>query len=156
MRFRIANRQDFCAGVFFMSVGIATMLLSLSYRIGTAGRMGPGFFPMALGGILTAVGLIVSVQGVARVKEDVSLPPLSFRPLFLVLGSVALFGVLLNSLGFVLCTAILVGTSSFAYHEPRWREIVLSAAALTVFSLAVFGYGLSLPFPLWPKASGWN
>lgn len=156
MRLRIANRQDFCAGVFFMLAGIATMIISESYRIGTAGRMGPGYFPMALGGLLTALGLVVAAQGVARVKEDVPLPPLSFRPLFFVLGSVALFGVLLEALGFVLCTLLLIGTSSLAYHEPRWREIALAAAALTVFSVAVFGYGLKLQFPLWPPVLGWN
>jgi len=156
MRFRIANRQDFCAGVFFMLAGIGSMAVSALYRIGTAGRMGPGYFPMMLGGILTALGLIIAVQGVARVKEDVPLPPLSFRPLFVVLGSVAMFGLLLNLLGFVLCTVLLVATSSLAYHEPRWREIALSAVALTAFSVAVFGYGLKLQFPLWPQVPGWN
>jgi hypothetical protein len=156
MRFRIANRQDFCAGVFFMLAGIGTMIVSTSYRVGTAARMGPGFFPMMLGALLAVLGAIIAIQGIARVKEDVPLPPLSARPLMLVLGSVALFGLLLNTLGFVLCTVILVCVSSLAHHEPRWKEIALSAAALTIFAVAVFGYGLSLQFPLWPKVPGWN
>jgi hypothetical protein len=156
MKFRIANRQDFCAGLFFMLAGIGTIIVATSYRVGTAGRMGPGYFPMMLGVLLTALGLIIAVQGVVRVKEDVPLPPLSLRPLALVLGSVALFGLLLNTLGFVLCTVILIGVSSLAYYEPRWKEIAVSAAVLTVFAVAVFGYGLSLQFPLWPRVPGWN
>jgi hypothetical protein len=156
MKFRVANRQDFFAGVFFMVVGIATLIMSSAYRVGTAGRMGPGYFPLMLGGILTILGIVIALQGIARVKEDVPLPPLSLRPLLMVLVPVALFGLLLNALGFVLCTVLLIGISSLAYYEPRWKEIAVSAVVLTAGSVLVFGYGLKLQFPLWPGVLGWN
>lgn len=155
MRFKISNRQDFFAGLFFTLIGIATVLIALSYRVGVSARMGPGYFPMVLGGMLVLLGVIIAIKGIAA-KEYVSVPPLSFRPLFVVLGSVVLFGFLLTKLGFFISTIVLIGASSAAYHQPRWKEIVISAVLLTVFSVAVFSYGLKLQIPLWPEISGWN
>ena len=51
-----------------------------------------------------------------------------------------------------MATALLVVASAAGGHEFRWREVLPLAAALAVFSLGVFVYGLGLPFPLWPEA----
>jgi hypothetical protein len=51
----------------------------------------------------------------------------------------------------VLSTFLIVVVSAAGGHEFRWREVVLLAAALAVFSVGVFVYALGLPFPLWPE-----
>ena len=59
--------------------------------------------------------------------------------------------------GFGLCmslyaaTVLLVIASAAGGHEFRWREVLALAAGLAVFAVAVFVYGLGLPFPLWPE-----
>jgi hypothetical protein len=156
MKFKITNYQDFYAGVFFALSGIATVLVAMSYRVGTSARMGPGYFPVVLGGLLVLLGIIIAIKGVARAKEEVPMPPLSIRPVCIVLGAVVLFGFLLFKLGFIVSTLLLIGVSSMAYYQPRRKEIIISAVLLTAFCVAVFSYGLKLQIPLWPEMTGWN
>jgi hypothetical protein len=56
---RIKDQKDFYAGLMFIIFGTLTMWLSTTYNMGTAARMGPGYFPFWLGGTLTTLGAIV-------------------------------------------------------------------------------------------------
>lgn len=60
---KIRNGRDFWAGLMFVGSGVGFMLASRAYPIGTAVRMGPAYFPMVLGGLLAALGLIVFLRG---------------------------------------------------------------------------------------------
>jgi hypothetical protein len=68
---RIRNQQDFYAGLTFIVFGVITMWLSLSYNLGTAARMGPGYFPMCLGGVLTALGAVVLLKSLGKAEGEV-------------------------------------------------------------------------------------
>jgi hypothetical protein len=72
----------------------------------------------------------------------------------LVLGPIALFGLLLNALGLILCLLILIGISSYASHEFTWKATLGNASVLIVLCLAVFVYALKLQFQLWPALIG--
>ena len=82
------------------------------------------------------------------------LPRLALRPIVLILAASIVFGYLLKPLGLVLSTILLIIVSAAGGHEFRLREVLVLAAGLTVFSIAVFVYALGLPFPLWPEL--WN
>lgn len=72
------------------------------------------------------------------------------RPLFIILCSVVAFGYLLKPLGLVLATAVLIFVSAWGGHEFKLREVIFLFAALTLFSVATFIYGLQLPINIWP------
>jgi len=74
----------------------------------------------------------------------------SAQALFVILVSVVLFGYLLKPFGLVLATAVLIFTSAWGGHEFKLREVVFLYAALAIFSVATFIYGLSLPINIWP------
>jgi hypothetical protein len=130
-------------------VGIAFMVLAHGYRIGTPARMGPGFFPTVLGGILAALGLSLSIP--ALIRDGEALPRLGLRPLFTVLIAIVVFALLLQPLGFVLSAVVLVLMSGFADPELRPAESVGLALLLTAFSVVIFVVLLGLPFNLWPS-----
>ncbi|HYG44796.1 MAG TPA: tripartite tricarboxylate transporter TctB family protein, partial [Bordetella sp.] len=46
---QLRNRQDFWSGVMFIALGLGFAWKAASYQMGTAARMGPGYFPFALG-----------------------------------------------------------------------------------------------------------
>lgn len=71
-------------------------------------------------------------------------------PLFIILSSVVAFGYLLKPLGLVLATAVLIFVSAWGGHEFKLREVVFLFAALTLFSVVTFIYGLQLPLNIWP------
>jgi fumarate reductase subunit C len=147
---RIRHQKDFWSGVMFLAVGLAFVGLARDYELGTAQRMGPGYFPTALGALLAVLGLIVAIKGLAREERGGDIARFHFGPLAVVLGAVALFALLLRPAGLVAALTVLIGVSAYASHEFRLREVVPLAAFLVVLVLAVFIWGLGLVVPVWP------
>jgi hypothetical protein len=147
---RIRNQKDFAAGVIYILAGAGFALGALNYKVGEAARMGPGYFPLAVGVLLAATGMAVAA-GSLRAKapqETVRRPDL--RTILWVLGSVVLFALLLQPAGLVVALAALVLVSSAASHEFTWRGALANTAVLILFSTGVFIKGISLQIPLWP------
>ena len=150
MKVEIRNQPDFFAGALFMVAGTAFALAASSYDVGTAAQMGPGRFPMALGGLLALLGVGIMVHSMtAHVDRDV-VEAVSLKTMTLVLGSVALFGILLQPLGMVAGSIILVLVSASASHEFHWRYAIIVAVTLVVVCYLIFVYGLGLPLPVLP------
>jgi len=146
----IRHPKDFLAGVMFVFFGASAMVLSLSLRIGTAGNMGPGYFPFALGGFLALLGLFILLRGILWAKAGQAWPVVDPKPVGIILLSVVLFSQILRPLGLLLSTAVLVLMTSKASHEFRWKEAVLNAAVLVAIVLVVFVYFLEFQLPVWP------
>ncbi len=148
---RIGRPQDVLTGVLFLAFGLTAMGLALGLRIGTAARMGPGYFPFALGLLLSALGALLVVKGLRSGPPRGEWPALKVRPLLIILCSVLLFSRLLIPLGLLLSTAVLVVVASLAGHEFRLRETLINAAALVAIVVVLFVYLLEFPIPLGPS-----
>lgn len=144
----IRNPKEFGSGCLFTLAGLASIVLGSAYPVGTAARMGPGYFPRGLGMILIALGLILVVKSLRSQGSRISIPTL--KPLFIVLGSVVLFGLTVVPLGLVLATILLIVVSSMASHEFSWKSSLISSVLLAAFVVVAFGYGLKLQLPVWP------
>ena len=144
----IKHPKDFWAGVLYMAFGATAIAIALNYPAGTAGRMGPGYFPRALGAILIAIGLFLSLRALRLQGTPLSFP--AFKPVIVVIASVVVFGVAAPPLGLVVATLLLVVVSSAASDEFRWKEAVISSLILAAFTVAAFAYGLQLQLPVWP------
>ena len=79
-----------------------------------------------------------------------------WRIVFLVVGSVVLYGFILKLLGIYISVFVLVVVSSLASHEFSLKVAVANAIFLVVFSYLAFVKGLGLIFPLWPSFLGMN
>ena len=145
---QVHNRQDLLAGLLFVAIGIAALVLSFSYEIGTAARMGPGYFPRALGVLLLVLGAMLSLRGF-RSTMDVQ-PQWWLRPLFTILAGVGIFCLLAPRLGLVVAGLLLVLISSSASREFRWKEALVSGVVCGLAAAALFVYGLKIPLPVWP------
>jgi putative tricarboxylic transport membrane protein len=146
----IRNPKDFWAGVLFIAFGGAACVIALDYAMGTAARMGPGYFPRVLGLMLCALGALLVLRSFKLQGAPLSFP--TFKPIAIVLASVLLFGLVVNKVGLVIATLLLVLVASTASHEYRWRESIVAAIALAVFVVVAFRYGLGLQLPTWPPA----
>jgi hypothetical protein len=133
----------------FMGFGLFAMGWALKfYQMGTAVRMGPGYFPTVLGGLLAVLGAVILAD--SFVIRGPKVPQFYFRPLLLISGACVMYGYLMKPLGLVLGTVVLVFVSAFGGHEYKWKEVTILAVVLVIFSVLVFVKGLTLPFPLWP------
>ena len=133
-----------------MLFGAAAFFFAEDYNIGSAAKMGPGYFPFVLGALLAALGVTLLLRSVFWTKGLQERPAFHLKSLVLVLSSVVLFGLLLRPLGLLVSTTLLVVVSSMASHEFRWKESLLNAAVLIVVVLLVFVYCLDFQVPVWP------
>lgn len=150
------NRSDVGAGAIFIAIGLGFGLMTLTgLEIGTARRMGPGFFPIMLSGILVVLGIAILLQGVGR--EDVERGPLPWRGLAVLLPVPVLFGLLIRPLGMAPVLLITTFLTSFASRRMGVGTAILLSVGLTVFCVIVFNLGLGLPLRLFgPWVEPWT
>ena len=146
MKMAFLNKKDFWAGMMLLGIGAAAMFIARDYRFGSALRMGPGFFPTILGGILIAFGICIMAVGLKsgeKIQGNLSLRALVMLPLSLVL-----FGLLMQLAGFIPALVALVLMSAASGREFKLMEVLMLTVVLTVASVALFIWGLGLPYPL--------
>ncbi|TEA78170.1 tripartite tricarboxylate transporter TctB family protein [Allopusillimonas ginsengisoli] len=151
---QLKNQQDFWSGVMFIALGAGFALGATNYSMGTAARMGPGYFPFWLGICLAVLGVVVALGGISSKATEAKLEKFDYKIAIIVIGSVALSGSLLDYLGVYVTVFLLVVMSSFASHEFSWKIAIITAVGLVAFVWLAFIKGLGLIFPLWPSFIG--
>lgn len=146
MKVNLLSNRDFLAGLMFISIGAVAMFMSRDYPMGSALRMGPGYFPMVLGGIMVGFGILVMIQGL-KSQEKVQ-GNWSLRALFILPLATVIFGVLMEETGFIPALVVLIFISAAAGDQFKWLEVLAMAIALTAACVGLFIYGLGLPYPL--------
>jgi hypothetical protein len=131
-------------GLTFIALGGFFVYQCLNLELGTAFRMGPGYFPMILAVILTVLGVIVLVQA-TRVKGE-PMGPLALRGMLFILPAPVFFGLTVRGLGFVPSLFFTALIAAFASTRMKPGMALVLALAITIFSAAVFSYALGLPF----------
>lgn len=140
------NPRDFWSGLIFGVVGLATVYFGRESAMGTATKMGPGYFPTVLGMLLALIGLGLLVRSFLTRGEPIS--GFAFRPLFLVLGATLLFGLVVRGLGMPVSVILLVLISAAASRLVMWGPAVALAIGMAGASTLVFIKLLGLPIPL--------
>jgi hypothetical protein len=145
---KIPRPKDFYAGLLFVAFGVFAIIVARNYPLGTAARMGPGYFPRLLGILLIVLGGALSLTALRG--RGPPLPGWKWRPVSVVLLSVVAFGLVLTHAGLVLSTIGLIAVASTASREFRFKESLLSGVLLAAMSVGVFVIGLKLQLPIWP------
>jgi hypothetical protein len=149
---RLNGRQavtDILAGLIFVAFGLAFAATSLSYELGTPLRMGPGYFPLVLGGILVVLGLLIVGKGlVAGSGDEGRLGSIPWRALVLIVLAVLFFGLTVRGLGLVPATAVTALLTALASYRTGILAAVATAAGLTVLCVLIFLLALQLRLPM--------
>jgi len=157
---RIKSQKDFWSGLLFLGVGIAFAWGATNYTIGEGARMGPGYFPLMLGILLSLIGLFIVFEALVVETEDGEpIGKWAWKPLFFIIGSNVIFGVLLAGLpkfgipamGLIVAIYALVFVASLAGEEHKTREVAVLATVLAIGSYLAFIVLLKLQFPVWPS-----
>ncbi len=152
MQLKVKNPHDFWCGIFFVALGALSMVLAHHYRMGTALAMGPGYFPMWLGGILLVFGLVIgtlSFRTESTDGEDLSAASWAFRPWLVLPAALVAFAVMMEAdVGFVPSLFVLIIGCALAHKDVRWLETLLLGIFVTAAAVAIFVYGLEMPYRL--------
>lgn len=157
---KIKSQKDFFAGLMYLVVGGSFAIGATEYSIGTGARMGPGYFPLILGVILSLIGLVIAFNATIKGTEDGDpIGKWAWRQVFFVLAANFAFGILLVGIpawgipafGLIVAIYALVLIASCARVGVNFKESLVLATVLAVGSYAVFVWALSLQFPVWPS-----
>lgn len=138
------DRTEAVCGLLFIVMGLAFAMQAYGLDLGSAFRMGPGYFPFLLSIILIILGGIIFIKAANFQSEPMS--PIAWRGVIFILSAPIFFGLTVRGLGFVASIFITAMIASFASHKMKPSMAVILAFSLTVFCVLVFDYGLGLPF----------
>jgi putative tricarboxylic transport membrane protein len=139
--------KDILAGSVFVAFGLAFSITATSYQIGTTLQMGPGYFPLVLGGLLAFLGVVIVAKGLLA-GEGGAIGAIPWRAILLILGAVMFFGLTVRGLGLVPSLFATVLLSTLAAQRTRLIMAVPIAVGLTVLCVVIFVLGLNLRLPL--------
>ena len=159
----IKSQRDFFSGLMFMTVGVAFAWGASGYTIGTGARMGPGYFPLALGVLLTVLGGGITFKAlVVETVDGHKIGTFAWKPLVFIILANLVFGAMIGGLpsihlppmGLIVGIYALTLIASLAGDTFNLKETVVLATILAVMSYLAFIKLLSLQFPVWPVFAG--
>lgn len=156
---KLASQKDFYSGLMFTAVGIVFAVGATNFTVGSAARMGPGYFPLLLGIVLAGLGVLVTLQSFkSKAPDGDPVGRFAWRPLGFIIGANVAFGVLLvgvpalgiPAFGMIIAIYALTLIAGYARPNSSLKESVVLATILAVGSYFAFVYALNLQFPVWP------
>jgi len=151
--FRLKATRDYAdiiGGAVLIVFGAWFMLHAGGYNMGTLRRMGPGYFPIVIGGLVILFGALVLVPGMLRAG---TMPRPEWRPFLTISFSVLAFALIVERFGLIPATVTLTGAAALAEPGLRLVRLALLALGLSAIGVLVFTQGLGIPIPAfrWPQ-----
>ena len=139
----------------FIVVGVVFANGATFYPMGSSARPGAGYFPLILSVLMAVLGGIVLFKSLTIETEGGNpIGHIAWRPLLVIVASIAVFGWALPRLGMFITIPLLVLMVSLAGDEFGWKGVLLNCVVLTAGSWAIFIWGLNLTIPLKPLFMG--
>jgi len=137
---------DIVGGLLVIALGVFAVLHAQQYELGSLQRMGPGFFPTAIGYLLIVLGLFIALPALFRAGPSLQI---NWKGCFWVLLSIFTFAFTLDYVGLPLA-AILAVIAATGVGGLRWRTRFILAIAVAVIVYLIFILGLGMNMPVLP------
>ena len=146
----VLRRQNVLGGLLLVAFGVLGLLLGASLDLGTARRMGPGFFPRILSWLLVALGGCIAAHGAVAADAEAA-TRIVWRPLVLITTAVVAFELLIDRAGLIAATVAVVVLGAVGGRDARAAEVGALAAIMAICTAVLFVRVLNLPLPLWGR-----
>ncbi len=145
------------AGIVMVALGIGAVLEGLRHSIGTVTHMGTGYFPVVLGSLLAAVGVLIAIGAVISVAEadahDLPILPPDWRGCGAIVLGVVVFIVLGTQFGLAPATFVSAFIAALGDRGSTLKAALALSLLLTLVAVVGFWYILQVQFPVlqWPS-----
>lgn len=139
--------RDLAAGIGFLVLALVGMEESLRLPLGRWDSPAPGLFPLLLSVILAALALALLVGALARHGTAPADGVAGSRRAWWTTGSLVAFYLLLEPLGFLVASLLLLLFLLRAIAGQRWGVAVAVGVGASVSSYLLFDRLLRLPLP---------
>ena len=147
--------HDLGAAAVLLAFGLFALSQARGLRFGSIVSPGPGFFPLCLAAALTLVSVALVVRAV-RAPLAATRPAPSNRvggrlTVIGTLGALVVYALVLERLGFLLATFVLLLFFFKALQRQRWVAALGGSVATSLVAYLVFKVwlGVNLPAGLW-------
>lgn len=140
------DTRDIIGGFTLVAIGLFAALYAQRYDLGELQEMGPGYFPTALGVLLTVLGLFIAIPAFFREGTTINI---EWKSLIWVLISLSVFAIALTKAGLIVATILSVLAAAVP-SKSSWKTRVILALSLAVIIYLVFLFGLGMILPVWP------
>jgi len=137
----------FIVAAILVAIGLSGFVLGLDYDFGSARRMGPGYFPVVLSGLLVLLALIEGISAILK-KEQQHETPVDWRPLIAILVAVAAFAITIAYFGLIPAFLVVIGISSLAQPSYGWKPALILSLVTCVGAWLLFSQLLGMTLPL--------
>lgn len=143
--------RDYYGGGLMLLFGVSAIWAGMSYRIGSLVRMGPGFFPVALGVILALTGVAIMIGAAAAAavpgEKEENLRP-EWRGWICISLSIVAFVILGEYGGLLPATFAVVFISALGDRQNTIKSALLLSIVMCALCVVIFWYALQVQFPL--------
>lgn len=146
MKIDLLNNKDFFAGLLMVVIGGGAFYMALDYPFGSTLRMGPGYFPRVLAGVLIAFGVFVLIRGLLSSEKIKG--RWGWKPLAYIVAALVAFGFIMDRFGLIPALVAMFFISAAGGHEFKWIEVTILTIVMILFAVSVFVWGLNMPYPL--------
>ncbi len=144
------KKFDLISSAFWLVVGF--LICEESYRIhlGNFRSPGPGFLPFGAGIVLGGLALIIMLKSLRKTfgqKKAFWEERNRWPKVAMTLILIFVYGLLLDTLGFLLTTFLIMGFLFRGIEPQRWRTVIAGAVLSALGSYLIFQVWLDVELP---------
>lgn len=146
------KRTEQISSIIFLIFAAITIVLSARIPMGNVSKPGPGFLPFWLGIILAFISIFLWVQSARHIIPGRRPQASSFnsqrvKDVVLTAASLTAFSLLIEYLGFLICSVILLFLLFRVIGKQKWLPSIVWTILATSASHLLFKVALKVQFP---------
>jgi hypothetical protein len=141
-------------GFFWIGIGVIICLLAWKSKLGSFREPGPGFVAFISGLFVSMIGLVMGLSGLlskisprSRIDFDQTFSIASWPRLIYTMGLLLSYGLLLNTLGYILTTFLVMSGLFYDREKSRWVSSGFASLISVGVTYLVFQVWLRCQFP---------
>ena len=149
------SKKDYYGGALMAFIGCAAVYASIPYKLGTLDHMGPGFFPCALGVLLTITGALIALSGRGQTGEGHAAPGHApegmpdLRGGICIILSILAFLLFGEYFGLLPATFAITFISAYGDRDNTIVQSTILSLAMVIVAAVIFSWALKLQLPMW-------
>ncbi len=140
--------RDIGASLFLLGIGLAICFLSLQYDLGTPASPGPGFMGLCCGSVVSLLSVLGFLISWGRTKAGKAIFGSLWLHSLIILLLLCGFALLLNSLGFLVCTFLFMFVLLTKAKIYSWFAVWAWSLGTAVVLYLVFQVWLQAQLPM--------
>jgi putative tricarboxylic transport membrane protein len=144
------RRVGVISAVTLLGLALVALLEASKLPFGRLSSPQAGFFPLILATFLAIFSLLLMAQAISEPKEPSRASRRGsaiWKRIVLAVGALFVFGVLFESLGYVMSTFLFIAFLLRAVEQQKWSLVVVVAFFTSLATYLVFGLLLNTPLP---------